>query len=50
MMMIAPISRAWEGGEEMDGEYGRIWGEVQGNADYGGMEQPSKKHVAPCVK
>ena len=29
--------------EEVKGEYGRIRGEEEGNADYGGMVQ----HVAP---
>ena len=23
---------------------------MEGNADYGGMVQPSQQHVAPCVK
>jgi len=32
------------------GEYGTVWGEEEGNADYGGMVQPSQKHLAPCVK
>ena len=52
-MMIAPHSRARKGGkerEEVKGEYKRIWGEEEGNADYGGMVQPSQQHVAPCVK
>ena len=31
-------------------EYIRIWGDEAGNADYGGMVQPSQQHVAPCVK
>ena len=40
--------REGEGGGK--GEYGRIWGEVEGNADYGRIVQPSQKHVAQCVK
>ena len=27
-----------------------IRGEQEGNADYGGMVQPSQQHVALCVK
>ena len=34
----------------MKGEYGRIWGEEEGNVYYGGMVEPSQQHVAPCVK
>ena len=34
----------------MNGEYGGNWEEEDGNADYGGMVQPSQQHVAPCVK
>ena len=49
MMMIAPNSRAHKGGD-VKGQYGRVWGEKEGNADYGGMVQPSQQHVAPCVK
>ena len=40
MMIIAPNSRAHEGKKErveVKGEYGGIWGEEEGNADYGGM-------------
>ena len=49
--MIAPK----EGEEEEvvkegKGEYGLIWGEKEGNANYGGMVQPNQQHVAPCVK
>ena len=43
-MMIAPNSHARKGGkerEEVKGEYGENWGEEEGNADYGGMVQPS---------
>ena len=32
------------------GEYVRIWGEEEGNTDYGGMVQSSQQHVAPFVK
>ena len=42
MMMIAPDSRARKGDKkrgEVKGEYGRIWGEEEENADYGGMVQ-----------
>ena len=35
---------------EVKGEYGGIWGQDEGNADYGGIVQPSQKHVAPCIK
>ena len=55
MMMIAPNFRAskeenWR--REVKGEYGRISGEEEGNADYGvmAMVQPIQQHVAPCVK
>ena len=46
MMMIAPISRARKEGKEGGGE-GRVGGEIseeeeEGNADYGGMLQPSQ--------
>ena len=34
----------------MGGKYGGVCGEEEGNADYGGMVQPSQEHVAPCVK
>ena len=53
MMMIAHNSRARKEGEErreVKGEYGGIWVEEAGNADYGDMMQPSQQHVAPCVK
>ena len=49
MIMIAPNSLAHKGGK-VKGEYGRISGKEEGNADYGGMVQPSQQHVAPCVK
>ena len=42
MMIIALNSRARKEGRE------RM--EVEGNANYGGMMQPSQEHVAPCVK
>ena len=50
--MIAPNSRAYTEGKEgrkVKREYGRISGEGEGNADYGGMVQHSQQHVAPCV-
>ena len=53
MMIIAPNSRTHKGEKErgeMKEEYGRIWREEEGNADYGGVVQPSQQHVAPCVK
>ena len=53
MMIIAPTSRAHKGGKErreVKGEYGGVWGEEEGNADYAGMVQPSQQHVAPCIK
>jgi len=43
LMMIAPNSRARKGGEE---EYGRIWGEEDGNAYYGGMVQPIQHQIS----
>ena len=52
MMIIASNSRAHEGKKErgeVKGEYGGVWGEKEGNADYGGMVQPSQQHVASCV-
>ena len=53
MMIIAPNSRAHKGEKqrgEVKGEYGGIWGEEEGNADYGGVVQPSQQHVSSCVK
>ena len=53
MMIIAPNSRAHKVKNkrgELKGEYGRVCGEEEGNADYGGMAQPSQQHVEPCVK
>ena len=52
-MMIAPNSRARKGEKEKGGEEG-VWrnlrgGEEEGNADYGGMVQPSQQYVAPYV-
>ena len=52
IMMIAPSFRARKEGKkrgEALGEFGRIWGEDEGNADYGRMVQPSQQHVAPYV-
>ena len=42
MMIIAPNSRAHKGEKErgaVKGEYGGIWEEEEGYADYGGMMQ-----------
>ena len=53
MMIISPNSRAYKGKKEkgeMKGVYGGVSGEEEGNADYGGMVQPSPPQVAPCVK
>ena len=53
MMLIAPNSRAPKEEKKsgvVKGEYGGIWGEEEGDADYGGMMQPNQKHVAPRVK
>jgi len=53
MKIIAPNSRAHKGKKErgdVKGEYGGVCGEEEGNADYGGMVQPSQQHVAPFVK
>ena len=53
MMMIAPNSRARKEEKErgeVKGELGGICGGEEGNADYGGMVQPSQQHDAPCVK
>ena len=43
-MMIAPNFWARKGEEEsgeVKVEYGRIWGEEEGNADFRGIMQPS---------
>ena len=48
MMIIAPNSRAHKGNKErgeVKGEYGGVCGEEEGNADYGGMVQPSQQHA-----
>ena len=53
MMIFALNSRAHKGNKEkgeVKGEYGGVCGEEEGNADYGGMVQSSRQHVAPCVK
>ena len=53
MMMFAPNSRTRKEGKkkgEVKGEYGRVSGEEEGNADYEGMVQPNQQHVPPCVK
>ena len=53
MMIIVPNSRAHKGKKErgeVKGEYGGIWREEEGNADYGGVVQPSQQHFAPRVK
>ena len=52
-MIIAPNSRAHKGKKErgeVKGDYGGVCGEEEGNADYGGVVQPSQQHVAPWVK
>ena len=52
-MMINSNSHAHKGKKEsgeVKGEYGGVCGEEEGNADYGGMVQPSQQHVGPCVK
>ena len=44
MMMIAHNFRVRKVGKEIGevkGEYGRIWGEKEGNADYAEMVEPS---------
>ena len=48
MMMITANSHARKEGKEkgeVKGEYGRIRWELEGNADYGVMVQPSQQHV-----
>ena len=43
MMIIAPNSRAHEGKKErgdVKEEYGGVWWEEEGNADYGGIVNP----------
>ena len=53
MMIFALNSREHKGNKEkgeVKGEYGGVCGEEEGNADYGGMVQSSRQHVAPCVK
>ena len=50
MMMIIPNSRARNGGKEsgeVKREYGRIRGEEEGNAEWGG---DGATQSAPCVK
>ena len=48
MMTIVPNSLAREEEKsEVKGEYGGIWGEEEGDADYGGMVRPSQQDVAP---
>ena len=42
------MSEGWRG-ERGRGSRG-IWGEDEGNADYGITVQPSQQHFAPCVK
>ena len=47
-MMIASNSRAHKGGKErgeVKEEYGGIWGEEEGDADYEGMVKPNQQHV-----
>ena len=47
---VYPLVHIRERGE-VKGEYGGICGdEEEGNADYGGMLQPSHQHGAPGVK
>ena len=44
--MLAPNSHKVEKNwGNMKLEYGRIWGEEDGNADYGGMVQPSQQII-----
>ena len=53
MMMIAHNTSARKEAKEkgeVEGEYGRISGDEEGNANYGGMVQPSHQYVPPCVK
>ena len=53
MMIIAPNYREHKREKErgkVKGEYGGVWGEEEGNADYGRMVQPIQQHIAPCVK
>ena len=53
MMMIAANSRAHKEEKErgeVKREYGGVFREEEGNAEYGGMVKPSQQHVAPCVK
>ena len=52
-MRIVPNSHVRKGGKkrvDVKGGYDVILGEEEGNADYGGMVQPSQQHVAPCVR
>ena len=53
IIMIVPNSRTRKGEKKrakVKGEYEKNWGEVEGNADYKGMVQPSQQHVAPSVE
>ena len=52
-MIIVPNSRAHKGKRErgeVKVEYEGVWGEEEGNVDYGAMVQPIQQHVAPCVR
>ena len=46
-IVITMIASKEGGGkrEEVKGEYRGIWGVEEGNADYGGVVQPSQQHV-----
>ena len=41
--------KARKRGGEVKGEYGGILREEKGNADYGGVVQPSQQHVQLCT-
>ena len=52
-LLIDPNSRTRKGEKkrvEVKGEYGRILGAEERNADNGGMVPPSQQHVVSCVK
>ena len=48
MMVVLTLVHVREG--RRGGKCGRIWWEEEGNADYGGIVQPSQQHVGTCVK
>ena len=46
---LTPTLVPVRGGREVKDDYGRIWREEEGNADYGVMVQPGQQQAAPFV-